>query len=200
MTSTSEDWAQRYATRDTPWDLGDAHPEIVARIAAGLVPASASSARAWVPGCGRGHDALALARAGWRVSAMDFADATQGDLNLRLAEFGGRFLLGDVLESALEERFDLVLDHTFFCALDPRLRARWGAAIGRSLAPAGRVCALVFPVGKPASEGGPPYGCSTQDLQAALGPEFRAQLDEPCLHRAQKRSWAERWAVFARED
>jgi len=198
MSSTPAEWAQRYATRDTPWDLGGAHPEIAARIAAGLAPAAGTPALAWVPGCGRGHDALALARAGWRVTAQDFADGTGGELARQLEQLGGRFELADALEHAPRARYDLILEHTFFCALDPRLRERWGAAIERSLAPAGLVCALVFPVGKRLDEGGPPYGCSTQDLLAALGPGFRVPIDEPARQRAPGRSWSERWAVFSR--
>jgi thiopurine S-methyltransferase len=199
VSSTSDEWAQRYVALDTPWDLGAEHPEIAARIAGGLRPASPSVARALVPGCGRGHDAVALARAGWRVSAVDFTDATQGALQDRLAELGGEFVLQDALEPVAGVRFDLVLDHTFFCALNPALRARWGAAMALSLAPQGRVCALVYPVGKPIEDGGPPFGTSVDDLLAALGADFRVLSDEAATQRVPQRSFEERWAVFARK-
>jgi len=66
------------------------------------------------------------------------------------------------------------------------------------LRPGGRLCALVFPVGKAREEGGPPYGTTTEDLAAVLPADLRLALDVPVVHRAAKRVWPERWAEFAR--
>ncbi|MHC4822112.1 MAG: hypothetical protein ACYTDX_10385, partial [Planctomycetota bacterium] len=69
-----EDWGARYESGETPWDKGAAHPELVRRLEIdGLgCRTYGHGARAFVPGCGRGWDAEALARAGWEVTGMDF--------------------------------------------------------------------------------------------------------------------------------
>ncbi len=198
MTFCSTDWSERYKSGDTPWDLGAAHPELAARIASGLVPSDASRRRAVVAGCGRGHDALVLARAGWEVTAIDFVDPTAGELGRELNSIGGRFLIEDALEHLPERPYDLIFEHTFFCAIDPSQRGRWGQFIARSLAPRGQLCALVFPVGKPASEGGPPFGTTLKDLLGALSEPFSVQVDEPVSHGIERRNWPERWAVIRR--
>lgn len=198
MSLELEDWAQRYHSGDTPWDLGAAHPELIARLAAGGLAPLGERRRALVGGAGRGHDGLALARAGWQVTAIDFVDATDGALARELTALGGEFRGEDALSHGAPGVFDLIFEHTFFCAIDPAARPRWGEFVRRSLAPEGRLCVLVFPVGKSASEGGPPYGTTTEDLLAALGPEFVAKIDEPVSRRAERRSWSERWAEFAR--
>ncbi|MEO8677010.1 MAG: methyltransferase domain-containing protein [Casimicrobiaceae bacterium] len=189
---SSFDWADRYARNDTNWDLGMPHPELAARIAAGELHAR----RAFVGGCGRGHDALALARAEARVTAIDIVPALAEGLADRLRALGGEFLVADALAFVPKEPFDLVFEHTFFCALPPTLRPRWGELARRVLAPKGRLWALVFPFDKPLEQGGPPFGTTTDDLATALGPGFRLLEDAPVRHRSPKRAWREHWAVF----
>lgn len=188
------DWGARYASGDTPWDVGGPHPELARRLAAGELGAPG---RALVPGCGRGHDALALAEAGWQVVAADLVALDAPALRALRAR-GGTLLVGDALALAPAEPFALVLDHTFFCALDPARRGDWGRLVRRALAPGGALACLVFPCGKPLAEGGPPFGSSAADLAAALGPGFRLERDEPALLRVPRRTWEERWALFRR--
>ena len=198
--SESLDWSGRYRSGNTPWDIGAPHPELVARLAArssGLVPPR-RNARALVPGCGRGHDALALARAGWRVDAIDLAPEVEAALRAPLEAIGGELFLADALAWRRRRRYALVFEHTFFCALDPALRPDWGALVRRSLAQGGWVHALVFPVGKPSAEGGPPFGVSAADMLAALGPGFELVEDAPVGHAVERRAWPERYARLRR--
>ena len=198
MSLSPLDWAQRYQSGDTPWDLGAAHPELIARIAAGELRSGPAGRRALVGGAGRGHDALALAQAGFEVTAIDLVDAGAGELAARLAALGGTFCIEDALLHVAKLPYDLIFEHTFFCAIDPSLRPRWGELVSRSLASDGRLCALVFPVGKPASEGGPPYGTTSVDIAAALGAKFKLAVDEPVRQAVTRRNWPERWAEFFR--
>lgn len=189
----AKDWALRYAEGQTPWDLGDAHPELLKRLASGAL---GEPARALVPGCGRGHDALALARGGWHVTALDFVNELEPDLETALEPLGGRFACSDFLHFDAEP-FDLLFDHTFFCALPLQCRAAWGVASARLLRPGGRLAALVFPVGRPAEEAGPPFAMTTNDLAEALGNSFLPICDEPA-EKGPGRRWSSRWAVFER--
>jgi len=69
MTSTDHDWNERYLKSETPWDSGLPERELIrvlddARIAAG---------RAIELGCGTGTNAIALAKRGFTVTAIDIA-------------------------------------------------------------------------------------------------------------------------------
>ncbi len=197
------DWGARYAKGDTPWDLGGPHPELVRRIAAGELAPPRGGGRAFVPGCGRGHDALRLARAGWTVLAVDLVGDLEAELAPRLARDGGRFLVADALgldPGDFGGPFELVLEHTFFCALELDQRPAWGELMRRAVAPGGRLAALVFPVDKPREEGGPPHRSPTGDLAAALGREFRRAADKEVRARGPGRRWKERFALFERRD
>ncbi len=191
------DWKKRYEMRDTPWDLGKPHPELSMRLERGLTTPPFPGARALVPGCGHGHDALALARAGWSVTAIDLVPQLHREVGTRLEPYGGTFILGNAL-SLDAEPFQLLWEHTFFCALDPDQRSAWGAMAARLIAPGGHLEALVFPVDKPLSSGGPPWSISAADLAHSLGAAFTAGGDEPVTCAVEERRWEERFAWFRR--
>jgi methyl halide transferase len=209
---TALDWAARYAQADTPWDLAAAHPELVRALAQDPRCAAPIGRFSLVAGAGRGHDALALARAGHRVLAIDLVESLRTEVGPRLELLGGRFWCGDALSDALWQRAqdpsempaDLVaecgfiFEHTFLCALDPSQRPAWGQRMRRLLAPGGRLCALVFPADKPYEQGGPPHRLEVQHVAALLGPEFTLELDRPVECSAPGRQWAERLAIFLR--
>lgn len=197
------DWHQRYRDRHTPWDLGEAHPELVRRLAAGGLEPPRPGARALVPGCGRGWDAIALAEAGWAVAAVDLVEDLREGIGERLAGLGGRFLVADALETEWMEEaglepgcFELLFDHTFFCALPLERRPDFGLLARRALAPGSRLCSLVFPVGKPLEQGGPPYSMAPEDLERVLGLEFQIAGTERVPEAVGGRVWETRWCRF----
>jgi SAM-dependent methyltransferase len=190
------DWAARYADGDTPWDKGAAHPELERRIELGqLSPTGAG--RALVPGCGRGHDAAALAEAGWSVTALDVVDALLPACRAAIEAAGGEVVIADALAYGDGEpaRFELFFEHTFLCAIHPSERPQWAALVERSLVPGGRLAHVVFPADKPSDQGGPPHGTHPEQVRALLGEAFEEQLLEPAERRARD-TWEELWGIF----
>lgn len=197
-------WSARYEAGDTPWDLGAPHPELVRCLEAN--PALGGSVgRVLVPGCGRGHDALALARAGWDVIAIDMAPAVADIVTGVLEPTGGRFGLvdlfdDDALDEVLSQRpVDLVFDHTLFCALPLHRRPDFGAVCRRIVAPGGAVISVVFPIGRDHAEGGPPWGMAPDDLDTSLGADFhRVEAADPVD--VPGRAWPHRWCRWSRSE
>ncbi len=187
------DWSARYAAADTPWDNGAPHPELSLRLQDGRLAPPHDGARVLVPGAGRGHDAIALARRGWDVTAVDIVGALEAEVAPPLAKLGSRFMVADVLGMDHPHAYDLVWDHTFFCAIHPEQRAEWGAQAGRLLKPGGHYAALVFPVGRPAEAGGPPFGMDCEALRSALGRLFHTRESEPATRTLKRRQWREFW-------
>jgi len=204
---TADDWSARYRDHDTPWDVGEPYPELVRRLAMEELRPPAGGAHALVPGAGYGHDALALARMGWRVTAIDFAAGARDAAANELESLGGRFLAVDALafgasalggDDADAGRYDLIFDHTFFCAIHPSERPAWGAMVDRCLSQDGRLVCVVFPGGKSLDAGGPPWGTELEHQTEALGPKFEVELFEPCQRTLERRDWQENWGVFRR--
>lgn len=195
MTDSVKSWSRRYEDEDTPWDLGRPHPDLVTRMPE-LLGYVGADKRAFVPGCGRGHDAEALARTGLDVTAVDVVPGLASRVRTRLEPFGGTFSWEDALLVRPDEPYDLIWEHTFFCAVDPEDRPAYGAMARRCLRRGGVLAGVLFPVGKPEAWGGPPWGVTVDDLERALGSSFRKLRDEPAARPIEGRSWKERWVVF----
>ena len=195
MSSESSRWSLRYAFGLTPWELGAPHPELVRRLGSpdgfGTGPG-----RVLVPGCGRGHDALAFAQAGWEVVAVDFAPQ---------AVARARELLGpdvDVVEADVfrwtpDRPFDVLFDHTFLCSLEPALRPGFGALARRTVGERGVVAGIVYPIGKCPPDDGPPYALDVTDVSVALGEDFvLEEVSDPIDD--DPRRWPARFARWRR--
>jgi len=198
MSPDAASWSARYRAENTPWDHGAPHPELERLIAAGALSPPRPGARALVPGCGRGYDAAALAAAGWRVTGLEFAPEAHAAAAAALAPLEGEVLLEDALAYRPTAPYDLVWEHTFFCAIEPEHREAYGALAARVLRPGGRLVALVFPVGKGPETGGPPWGVSLADLERALASDFLLRASDPAERSIAERSWREELAVFER--
>ena len=57
---------------------------------------------------------------------------------------------------------------------------------------------LLFPVGKPREEGGPPHGLDVAQLGDLLGKHFDLVEHEPVTHPIPEREHPEQWARFVR--
>lgn len=180
------DWDHRYACGDTPWDKGRAHPLIATRACEWH---NHSHRHILVPGCGTGHDAAAIATAlpGSHVTAIDLSrralDAARklgGDLpNLSLIE-------ANALQWQPAQPFDLVWEHTFFCALHPRQRPEYLQACRRWLRPGGLLHGAFFTHLDDENDG-PPWNCPSAELSALL----RHAFEPPTIH-PNTRTFAER--------
>jgi thiopurine S-methyltransferase len=160
-------WRRLYQTGDMGWDIGRPAPPLERALRALDVPAGARG-RALVPGSGRGHEAVLLAELGWRTTAVDFA-AEALDGARRLAERAGVSLDLQQADAFAYLRdaphFDLAIEHTFFCAIDPARRDEYLAALARTLAGGGRLVGLFYCHGRP---GGPPFGSTPAEVTAHL--------------------------------
>jgi len=128
-----------------------------------------------VPGCGRGHDALAWARAGADVVGMDFAPLAVEQAT-EVAERAGlpvRYLQANVLElmSEFVGAFDIVWEQTCFCAIPLETRRGYAIAMAEALDADGEFLGLFWNHGK---EAGPPFDVTPAQVEEA----FSGLLDE----------------------
>lgn len=162
-------WNERYLTGIPPWDRQAVSPALHDWLTAGvLVPG-----RVLVPGCGRGHEVVALARAGFTVTALDIAPQALAHMGYELAQAGleARLIRADVLHWRDGEAFDAIYEQTCLCALPPDDWPAYESRLHEWLKPGGRLCALFMQTGRP---GGPPWHCALADM-AALFPAARWQ-------------------------
>lgn len=189
-------WQAKYAEGRTGWDLGEAAPAWERLVSLhGLAPG-----RTLVVGAGRGHDAFWFAERGHDVLALDFAPSAVAAIRARAAERGLNLTAreGDLfrLDPAEVGAFDLVVEHTCFCAIEPARRSEYVEAIARVLRPGGWFLGVFF---WKLPDGGPPFRTSEEELRELFAPGFDLLRLEPNPASHPTRAGQEGWAVFRRK-
>ncbi len=162
-------WTNIYQTETPGWELHGATPilpEILPQI-------KMTKGKVLVLGCGSGHDAAFFAEAGHVVTGVDIsAEAIN-----RAKEVYGRqenlsLLQADAfnLPEAWTGKFDLVFEHTCYCAISPERRNDLVKTWRRVLAPQGHLLGIFFSMEK---RDGPPFGGSEWEIRERLKNNFQ---------------------------
>ncbi|MEZ4987637.1 MAG: methyltransferase domain-containing protein [Saprospiraceae bacterium] len=165
---TSDYWDSRWQQHLTGWDLGQPSPPLM-HFADALTD---TSIRILIPGAGSAHEAIYLHRKGFtEVYVCDWAATAFEHIRNAAPDFPeAHLLVGDFFELPFTSFFDLVLEQTFFCAIDPALRDRYVAQMHHLLQPKGKLAGVLF-----ASEferEGPPFGGTQLEYMERFSPYF----------------------------
>tara|TARA_R100000027_G_scaffold50114_3_gene38784 strand:+ start:11321 stop:11932 length:612 start_codon:yes stop_codon:yes gene_type:complete len=168
------DWEARYREKNSPWDHGVPAPSV-----SEAIKFFGKGKRILVPGCGFGHDAIALASAGNDVEGWDIAPTA-----LERARILGRgktvsFHQKNVLNGSHEgNQFDAIFEHTFLCAIGPD---HWKQAVeqfANLLRPGGLFFAILFT--NLNEDSPPPWGIGTERARELFDPYFEVlEIREP---------------------
>jgi len=161
--SDSKTWQTFYQESKTGWERCETHPALIGWLEDGTLQPPC-----WIvlPGCGRGSEPLELAKRGFQVSAIDFAETAVEFQSQKLKEFGAMASVSsqDIFTYKPTEPFDVVYEQTCLCAIHPDRRRDCEQSIFRCLKPGGLLLAL-FMQTKGGSDG-PPFHCSLDDMRS----------------------------------
>ena len=187
----AEYWNERYLSGRTGWDMQQVSPPLKAYID----QLDDKNIRILVPGCGNAHEAAYLLSAGFtNVTLIDFAPAALEAVRKKLLPLAGTSL-HLICENFFDvhSTFDLVLEQTFFCAIDPSLRTAYVQHMHSILVPGGRFAGLLFDRD---FEGGPPFGGTAAEYKILFAPFFYLRLMEPCYNSVPPRMGHEVFVIF----
>jgi SAM-dependent methyltransferase len=182
-------WENRYQQQQIGWDLGTISPPIK-HYADGL---HNKNLQVLIPGCGNAHEAEYLIELGFTcVTVIDFAKSALANLQQvqQQAIEQGRLKL--VCENFFDHKgqYDLIVEQTFFCALDPSLRNAYVNKMKGLLKPDGKLVGLLF---NKQFDGGPPFGGSVAEYHTYFDALFSYVSFEPCLNSVGPRIGSEVW-------
>ncbi len=82
------------------------------------------------------------------------------------------FIVGDFfkLPSKLKRSFDWLVEHTCFCAIEPRQRPDYVLAASSALRTGGKIFGIFYL--NPDTESGPPFAVSKKELSELFAPKF----------------------------
>lgn len=166
-------WTNRYKENQTGWDIGYANPALVDYVKQSVN----KDARILIPGAGNAYEAEELWKLGYQnVYPMDLSIEPRTNFLKRVPYFPEKhYLTGNFF--ALETQFDVILEQTFFCAIDPNLRGAYVEQAYSLLARNGKLAGVLFnfPL-----DGGPPFGGSEDEYRGLFEQKFEILHLEPC--------------------
>ena len=142
MDLSEKAWDNRYLNNDIGWDLGTVSPPLKAY----FDQLENKELKILIPGGGNAHEAEYLFNSGFvNVFVVDLSKTAIDNIKKRIPEFpSSHLILGDFFE--VDDAFDLIIEQTFFCALNPNLRENYAQKMHQLLKVKGTLwdCFLVF--------------------------------------------------------
>lgn len=158
-------WTDIYHQEGNPgWNLGEpaeALKDMLPRL-------KISRCRVLVLGCGEGHDAALFAAAGHVVTAVDISAEAIERAQKHYGHMENlRFVQADLfnLPRDFDKAFDIVFEHTLYCAINPQRRNDLVKIWNRVLVDGGHLMGVFFAFEK---RQGPPFGGSEWELRQRL--------------------------------
>lgn len=188
MQLDSNYWNERWLENDTQWDIGYASPAIVEFVDR----LEDKSIRILIPGCGNAYEAEYLHTKGFtNVFVVDYAEEALRRFAERVPSFPKEHLVVADFFSLRDQQFDLVIEQTFFCAIDRSLREKYADTMRSILKPGGVLCGLLFT--QTPNDEGPPFDGTMEEYQKLFGARFTIRKMEPCLNSIKPREGRELW-------
>jgi len=169
------DWEALYQEGDTGWDRGDVSPALHTFIEKGAFEGATS---VLIPGCGRGYEAIELAKRGFKVTALDLAPSAIAHLNQVLSEHDlqAETACVDMFKFEKPESFDVVYEQTCLCAIEPNQREAYAQKVYHWLKPNGQLLLNMMQTG---DAGGPPFHCDFMAMKALFSDDKWSWQEEP---------------------
>ena len=131
-------WNERWETKQTGWDIGYPSPAIAEYFS----KFSDKEVAILIPGCGNAYEAEFLVSEGFKnITLVDIAPKAVEILRKKFAGNSNiRTLCADFF--TIEEKFDILIEQTFFCAIPPDKRKEYVQKASEVLNPEGKIAAF----------------------------------------------------------
>ena len=159
-------WNNRYLCNDFSWDIGD----ISLPLKTYFEQLTNKELKILIPGAGNAHEAEFLFKNDFKnVFVLDFANEPLQNFNRRLPDFPQEQLINqDFFEH--HGKYDLIIEQTFFCAINPKLRKLYVQQMQQLLKPNGKLVGLLFDDALNLEK--PPFGGNLVEYTALFSTSF----------------------------
>jgi len=181
---SKEFWENRWMNKNIGWDIGVVSPPIKCYID----QVSDKSLRILIPGCGNGYEAEYLFNEGFEnVFIVEISESAIVSFKARCPYFPVEHIIhSDFFQ--IKGQYDLIIEQTFFCALDPIYRNNYVEQMTILLKPGGKLIGLLF---NNYFSGGPPFGGDIELYESIFSKRFRIDIMETAYNSIVPRKGAE---------
>lgn len=175
-------WSNRYQMHTDIWDLKNVSTPLKEY----FDQLKNKNISILIPGCGNAYEAEYLLQLGFtNITLIDISPVPVERLQEKLANHINKeikIILGNFFE--LNQSFDLIVEQTFFCAIDPTLRQKYADKMYELLKVGGKLMGVMFNC---AFEAGPPFGGSKEEYELLFAEKFSIKTLEICYNSIEKR-------------
>jgi cyclopropane fatty-acyl-phospholipid synthase-like methyltransferase len=185
-------WEERYQNNETGWDIGS----ISTPLKEYIDQLTDKESRILLPGAGNGYEFDYLISKGFtNVFVVDIAISPLNNIAKRNPAMISNLLHQDFF--TLNEKFDLVLEQTFFCAIPQSMRTDYVSKMNDVLHSKGKIAGLLFDF--PLTQEGPPYGGSKDEYLALFSEKFTIKTIERAHNSIKPRQNKELFFIFEKK-
>ena len=189
MNLSAKYWEERYQNQLTGWDIGTVSSPLKNYID----QLTDRNTKILIPGAGYGHEAAYLFEKGFKnVYVCDYAQSALDQFQTKHPAFPSEQLIASDFFT-LENQFDLIIEQTFFCAIDPSLRSSYAEKMASLLSVKGKLVGVLF---NRSFEGGPPFGGCQEEYMGYFAPYFNIKTMEDCYNSIPQRAGSELFMIL----
>ena len=175
-------WDIKYKEKTIGWDLGEVSPPLKSY----FQQLKNKSISILIPGCGNSYEADFLVEQGFtNITLIDLSPTLTNELKDRYKNnLNVKIICSNFFD--FDGSFDLIIEQTFFCALDPTLREEYCIKMKSLLCKNGKLVGLLFDT--VFEKEGPPFGGSQEEYKNLFEKYFLIKTMETCFNSYNKRS------------
>ena len=183
-------WEARYQNNQTGWDVG----YIATPLKDYIDQLSDKDTKILIPGAGNSHEAEYLWNNGFKnIYILDIAEHPLLNFKTRIPDFPESQLIHDDFFK-IRDTFDLIIEHTFFCALNPELREKYALKMHDLLNANGKLIGLLFDFDL--TKEGPPFGGNIEEYSSYFSKCFSIKTLERAYNSIKPRQDRELFFIF----
>lgn len=172
-------WEERYDSNSTGWDL----QRVSTPLKNYIDQLKETKLSILVPGCGYGHEVKYLVEQGFtNVSVIDISKQPIDSLENELGD-KCKLICGDFFTH--NDKYDLILEQTLFCAIPPSWRSKYVEKCASLLNEGGKLSGVLFNF--PLTEQGPPFGGGKKEYVPLFSKYFEIDIMETCKNSDENR-------------
>ena len=183
-------WNNLYLKNEFKWDLG----AISSPLKTYIEQLNNKDLKILIPGAGNSYEAEFLFSNGFKnVFVLDFAEEPLENIKKRLPDFPNQQL---IKQNFFEHQghYDLIIEQTFFCAINPSLRKQYAQHVKQLLKPEGKLVGLLF--NDVLNIDKPPFGGNKQEYQDLFESLFHINTLETAYNSVKPREERELFVIF----
>lgn len=142
-----------------------------------------------IPGCGNAYEAEYLIEKGFKnVYVIDWSEIALNKFRERAPHFPEGSLFNEDYFSH-KGQYDIIIEQTFFCSLDPSMRADYAKKMHELLKPGGKLAGLLFD--DKLNDDHPPFGGTKEEYVNYFNPYFSFKTYEKAYNSIKPREGRE---------